>query len=66
MILSNPAPELVRLRTAMNIQRPSFRAWLDANLERVLEQSNAVALAGDEPAPVLRAQFIHETWKTIP
>lgn len=67
MILGNPAPELFRLRASLlrHEHWPAYHAWIDANLDRVLAMSKAVKDAGDEPAPVLRAQYVYENWMSL-
>ena len=62
MILANPTPELLRLRKSLRIQWEPYRDWIDQNLERVQALAAAAERGGEESAPILRAQFLHETW----
>lgn len=62
MILTNLMPELVRLRTSMSIQWDPYRAWIDLNLERVNAIGDLAEAEGEEPAPIIRAQFVYENW----
>lgn len=62
MILANPTPELARLRAALRVEWDPYRAWIDRNLERVNALADATEEEAEEPAPVLRAQYIFERW----
>jgi len=66
MILDNPAPELQRLRAALRIEWPDYRAWIDRNIDAVNLLAELSEANGEEPSAMVRAQYIHETWTAKP
>lgn len=61
MILTNITPELHRLRAALRIEWLPYRSWMDANFKKVQKIIDC-AEPDEEMAPLLRAQYIHDTW----
>ena len=60
--LDNPAPEVIRLKAALQIDRDHYMAWLDANLNFVLMLGAAVEEDGEHPLPTIRAEYVFRHW----
>ena len=61
--LKPDAPELIRLRAALNFNRDHYNAWLDNNLDVV---GTLVSSADDEYdiPPIVRAEYVWRHWNS--
>lgn len=65
LLRADPAPELEHLRKALSVDRAAYSAWIDQHEVEVSELMVSIDL-DEDVSPMIRAEFIHQTWSNTP